>query len=376
MQPGPDPEMSSIKILFFNEKKCKEVWKDELFDHTMLHPILRIHDWTTAHYMSTFCRFPLPIDSLDPDDSDEDEDEDDDELPGLKQRHDWDWRYSTSHPFDWDMIWAYFPPSKTTIGIMRTWFDGYDTNFMDMESIVESFAGASLAHPLLLGLFSLQILTADAMANVREKGNRLFEAQKFTGFHVYNRLRNTAAQREGDSDGEGSPEEEQHNLDTVSAEPDLGGVTRDVLGAASHLTGWDNATTQMVGFANFLIAENERFQTVTSEPEQLKKKSFRRICAYIDQQAAKQISDLDGAKRDAMAWLATASFLLQGVLNLVSQRDATANIELARSSNRIAMDAKRDATSMMSIAVLTMFFLPGTFTAVCDLQLLKFKDLN
>jgi hypothetical protein len=46
------------------------------------------------------------------------------------------------------------------------------------------------------------------------------------------------------------------------------------------------------------------------------------------------------------------------VYNLVTQQDAANNIELAK-------DMKRDSTSMVAIATLTMVFLPGTFTAVC-----------
>jgi hypothetical protein len=45
------------------------------------------------------------------------------------------------------------------------------------------------------------------------------------------------------------------------------------------------------------------------------------------------------------------------VYNLVTQQDASNNIELAA-------DMKRDSTSMNAIAGLTMAFLAGTFTAV------------
>lgn len=44
------------------------------------------------------------------------------------------------------------------------------------------------------------------------------------------------------------------------------------------------------------------------------------------------------------------------VFNLVTQQDASNNIELAA-------DMKKDSTSMSAIAALTMIFLPGTFTA-------------
>lgn len=330
---GPEDITSTVKILFLNEKRCIKSWKDEVCDITQLHPYLRVTDWTTAHYMTTYCRFPLPLDVDEP------------QEPGA---YNWDFRYSVSHPFDWDMLWAYFPQTRTSVGIMRTWFETYDADFQDMENMVETFPGPSLGHPMMLGLFALQILTNDTMANVREKGNRLFESQKMTGFHTYTHLRST--------DVEADDEEEQAE--------DLATVTREILGASSNLTGWDNAALELAGFARFVVAENARYQASCFAPVTDSDPTHSRLLRYVDEQSLKLLSDLNGAKADAAAWLSTATFLLQGVLNLVSQRDARANISLAKSSNKIALDTKRDSTSMIAIAVVTMFFLPGTFTSV------------
>ncbi|KAJ9144332.1 hypothetical protein NKR19_g6534 [Coniochaeta hoffmannii] len=328
----PGFETSSVKILFLNEKRCVKAWKEEVCDITQLHPYLKVTDWTTAHYMTTYCRFPLPVDVEEPSD------------PGA---YDWDFRYSVSHPFDWDMLWAYFPQTRTSVGIMRTWFETYDADFQDMENMVETFPGPTLAHPMMLGLFALQILTNDTMANVREKGNRLFETQKMTGFHTYTHLRSTDV---------GADDEEDEG-------EDLATVTREILGAASNMTGWDNAALELAGFARFVVAENARYQDSYFASVNDSDRTLKRLYRYVDEQSLKLLSDLNGAKADAAAWLSTATFLLQGVLNLVSQRDARVNISLAASSNKIALDTKRDSTSMMAIAVVTMFFLPGTFTS-------------
>lgn len=48
----------------------------------------------------------------------------------------------------------------------------------------------------------------------------------------------------------------------------------------------------------------------------------------------------------------------------MAQKDAKVNIELATTSALIAKETKKDGSSMKTIAVLTMFFLPGTFLAV------------
>jgi hypothetical protein len=252
------------------------------------------------------------------------------------------------------MLWVYFPSLRKSVGIVRTWFEGYDTDFRDLESLIASFAGPTLSHPMLLGLFALEILTRDTMANVREKGNHLYEAQRRTGFHIYDRMRST------DIGGDGYTR-------------DLAALTKDILGAASNMTGWQNAAPQLIGFARFIITENERFSTSLFAPDE---RVYERLRLYIDEQSQKLICDLDGANYDARAWVATASFLLQGVLNLVSQRDANVNIELARDSKRIAEESRRDSISMTAIAVLTMFFLPGTFTAVRFSHLITAKGVS
>jgi hypothetical protein len=187
------------------------------------------------------------------------------------------------------------------------------------------------------------------MANVREKGNRLYEAQCSTGFQIYTHLRTT------DFDDDSSSSILRQEVLNLSI------VTNEVLGAASNLTGWENAAGQMIGLARFLITESAKFADTDLAPVT---EEFQKLCAYIYQQAENQVNDLEGARCDSRAWLATATFLLQGVLNLISQRDTDMNIKLAKNSNKIAIEAKRDSTSMMAIAVVTMFFLPGTFTSV------------
>ncbi|KAL2015765.1 hypothetical protein VTK56DRAFT_4856 [Thermocarpiscus australiensis] len=324
-------QSSSIKVLFLDEKKCAKVFGEE-FPMNRLNLKLKISDWRTSHYMSAFCRFPLPLDLDDDDDS------------GM--HHAWDWQFSISHPFDWDMLWVYFPTTRTTLGVVRTWFDGYDTDFTQMENEIKDFEGPTLANPMLLGLLALQVLTSDAMANVREKGNLIYEAQITTGFHRYDRLRSLITDT--------SDDEQRLN--------DLGAVSRKVIGAACNMTGWENATRQLVKFAHFLQEHNRRWMASKFAPGTTDRPD-RRLCMYVEQQSQKLVGDLDGAHHDLRAWLATANFLLMGVLNMLGQGDSKVNIELAKDQKRIAEETKRDSSSMMAIAVVTMFFLPGTFTA-------------
>ncbi len=51
--------------------------------------------------------------------------------------------------------------------------------------------------------------------------------------------------------------------------------------------------------------------------------------------------------------------------NLANQGDSRINIDIARTSKAIAEETKRDSSSMITIAAVTMLFLPGTFVSVC-----------
>jgi len=49
--------------------------------------------------------------------------------------------------------------------------------------------------------------------------------------------------------------------------------------------------------------------------------------------------------------------------NLATQSDSRTNLEIARLSSNIAVSTQRDSSSMITMAAVTMFFLPGTFVS-------------
>jgi hypothetical protein len=74
--------------------------------------------------------------------------------------------------------------------------------------------------------------------------------------------------------------------------------------------------------------------------------------------------------QESASWQHKASIQVQGLLNLVSQREQQLSIQLAKDSVQIghmtgvlAQQSLQDSASMKAIATVTMFFLPGTFVA-------------
>ncbi len=337
LKTAPDSDhSSSICLVFLDEDKCKQAFPSFSLDQVYGH--LKIDTWRPSHFQSTFCRFAVPLDvAIEPDGAAAGE---------LSHHHAWDWRFAVSHPFDWDMLWAYFPGSRTTVGVVRTWIEGYNADFVDLESAVTAFPGPTVGHPMLLGLLALDILTRDSMAAVRLKGEQLWQAQKVTGYNHFPHQENKRLQM---------TDEDERLARDISAQTGI------VMGAAINLTAWIHVGTQLAAFAVFMRAETERFR---HSPFVARDPGLARLATYIDQHALKQVGDLDGVHYDSSSWLDTARFLLQGVLNLAAQRDSAINIQLAKDSRKIAEDSKRDSTSMMTLAIVSMFFLPGTYIGV------------
>ncbi len=89
----------------------------------------------------------------------------------------------------------------------------------------------------------------------------------------------------------------------------------------------------------------------------------------LPRRIANQFTAVGGIPRRPLRSLAACRYiLLTGlclqVYNLVAQRDAKATLELTIDSGEVAKAALRDSSSMKTIAVMTLIFLPATFACV------------
>jgi hypothetical protein len=86
---------------------------------------------------------------------------------------------------------------------------------------------------------------------------------------------------------------------------------------------------------------------------------------YLQSQAKVMARKAIFMLREAESWQKKSSILIQGIFNLIAQQDQNTSIGIARDSKILAEESKRDSTSMKALAIVTMAFLPGTFSAVC-----------
>ncbi|KAJ5098087.1 hypothetical protein N7532_005088 [Penicillium argentinense] len=96
---------------------------------------------------------------------------------------------------------------------------------------------------------------------------------------------------------------------------------------------------------------NAHFRLISALPE-----SSPYIHQRVEDSIAYVISSMEKQKTWFLNYKQRKDSTMSLVYNLVTQQDAANNIQIARSM-------KADSTSMTAIAVLTMAFLPGTFTA-------------
>ena len=69
-------------------------------------------------------------------------------------------------------------------------------------------------------------------------------------------------------------------------------------------------------------------------------------------------------RRWAGNYQARTDLQIQLFFNLATQGDNRTNLEIAKSTKSLAEESRKDSSSMITIAVLTMVFLPGTFISV------------
>ena len=62
--------------------------------------------------------------------------------------------------------------------------------------------------------------------------------------------------------------------------------------------------------------------------------------------------------------------------SIASQVDNRTNLQIAELTSKISIEAKRDSSSMITIAAVTMVFLPGTFISVRRQLLLSSKEFR
>jgi hypothetical protein len=275
---------------------------------------------------------------------------------------DGEWSYAIAYIYGWHIRWSFRRSSNTTVAIL-IWDglkvgqeeDAFSTVPKNILGLLSIYDG-SHTNPMILGNFVIRAMVGDLEHRVVDLGDRVGKCQEMTGLHVFDDLPNVPY------------------IGALFKEKDLASL----LGTASLLGRYTRVLQRLLEFTQLVKSENDRFSRLHGQNEP----TLERYISESTEFEMSRIKVLQGIVRE---YHETASALIPGVLNILTHRDLEANTDVAKklmevaenskkaaertqdaveASQKIADAARRDGTSMSTIAFVTMFFLPGTFVAV------------
>ncbi|KAL7950495.1 hypothetical protein V8C42DRAFT_306679 [Trichoderma barbatum] len=226
----------------------------------------------------------------------------------------------------------YDPRTNVTLGVF--FIDINNINIDDFKKIPDQFA--KCGHPLLLPLLAAELTAVYKVNHITSYSQVLVELENTTGYGLKG--------WQGDSESSN----------------DYRALVRR-LGEAQSQVYLAQATITAARFSvNFLSQKLRHLNGVV--PEDCQKK-LSPLCQMMEERIEYLLSSIDhacvwGGLKERMESQQTVLF------NLIAQSDSLINVSLAKDSREMAVASKQDSSAMKIIALLTTFFLPGTFIAV------------
>ena len=248
-----------------------------------------------------------------------------------------------------EMAWAYSPRSGAVCAFM--WIGSPSTSpqnyaiwarrLLDDLQCHRQYA----SHPMLLGLLA-HWQTYSAISDMF--GPTLLDIEavmQATGFW-YNVAWNTAK--------------------TVITEEELGYYSARTTGMAINIGTICDDLSALHKLAEFTIAECNQIELDCAAredgiPPTREQLQLAEASRYIRDNAASRARLTGQLLTQAKSWEHKSVLVVQGLFSLITQRDQNQNLRIGRDTHILARESKRDSTAMKAIAIVTMFFLPGTF---------------
>ncbi|KAL7909565.1 hypothetical protein GGI35DRAFT_450249 [Trichoderma velutinum] len=235
---------------------------------------------------------------------------------------------------DWASIGSalrYDPQTNITRGFF--YVELKNVTFAKFEKMPEQFINC--CHPLLLPLLAVEITFETKVSHLAKNSQDLNKIEEMTGFGL-----NTS----------GNASDSQNDYRVLVKQ--LGKFQSQLYLALATIT----SSRYM---ALFLRQKIQHLNGVV--PEECQKK-LAPACRMLDERIEFLLSNMEhtymmGAMKERMEAQQTVLF------NLIAQADSLINVSLAQDSREMAVSSKQDSSAMKIIALLTTFFLPGTFIA-------------
>jgi hypothetical protein len=161
-----------------------------------------------------------------------------------------------------------------------------------------------------------------------------------------------------------------YNVDWNTAKPviteqELGDYSARVTGMAINIGTICDDLSGLRELAEFTIEECGRLELDCAKedgsPQTKEQLLLAEANQYIRQHAISRARLTGQLLTQAKSWEHKSVLVVQGLFSLITQRDQNQNLRIANDTHILARESKRDSTAMKAIAIVTMFFLPGTF---------------
>lgn len=151
----------------------------------------------------------------------------------------------------------------------------------------------------------------------------------------------------------------------VITEQELGDYSARVTGMAINIGTICDNLSGLRELAEFTIAECSRIELDCAKedgsPLTKEQLLLAEASRYIREHAITRARLTGQLLTQAKSWEHKSVLVVQGLFSLITQRDQNQNLRIANDTHTLARESKRDSTAMKAIAIVTMFFLPGTF---------------
>ncbi|KAL2693844.1 hypothetical protein Neosp_000410 [[Neocosmospora] mangrovei] len=245
----------------------------------------------------------------------------------------------------WEMLLSYSFKTGITTGFIK----GTPSSEVEKTLVHLQASAAEVGHPMLLPII---ILSYDLSP---ENDNK-----QRTARHWLRRLENAVSLRNE------VEEQEQYFQDGLI---DVDGLNRDLVECHGNVM-WKRPQAYMAlakemekAMENFRYLWNTTASEDMCEPERKHRKELdklhRSMVARLDFYKVK----LTGLENYIHTTLERLKVQREALYNIMSQREARLNLEIAGEQRRIAHASKRDSTAMKTLSLMGALFLPGTYLA-------------
>ncbi|KAI8677203.1 hypothetical protein LRP88_09769 [Fusarium phalaenopsidis] len=245
----------------------------------------------------------------------------------------------------WEMLLSYSFKTGITTGFIK----GTPSSEVEKTLVHLQACAAEVGHPMLLPII---ILSYDLSP---ENDNKQRKAR-----HWLRRLENAVSLRNE------VEEQEQYFQDGLI---DVDGLNRDLVECHGNVM-WKRPQAYMAlakemekAMENFRYLWNTSASEDMCEAERKQRKELdklhRSMVARLDFYKVK----LTGLENYIHTTLERLKVQREALYNIMSQREARLNLEIAGEQRRIAHASKRDSTAMKTLSLMGALFLPGTYLA-------------